>query len=153
MSEPKLYHFAVLCSGRFISSAEVVKDIRFSLLTTLSPPDVTHFVSKITRHKALLGHFFESFSPCTLSLIPVLLGHSHLNFRLLSITPCCEDLGDASEMGFLGHSRDLLSVWRGQSHPSLCPGRPRLCVCVSVWNAISAHLQHQSVPAVYSQLR
>lgn len=53
--------------------------------------DVAHFVSKITRHKALLSHFFEAFSYCTLSLILVQLGQSQPNFRLLSITPSCWD--------------------------------------------------------------
>lgn len=114
--------------------------------------DVPHFVSKITRHKTLLSHFFEAFSHCTLSLI---LGQSQPNFRLLSITLSY----------FAGTEAEILkwAFWRlqgpavtfGETKSSVTgvPENRSICMYVCVRErerekySVTAHLQHQSLPA------
>lgn len=136
-----LCHSAVLSSafffwgkGREVSLLQLPFSSSLSMAPEVATSDVAHFVSKITRHKALLSHFFEVFSHCTLSLIPVLPGQSQPNFRLLSITPSCWDWGKAFEMGFLATAETCCQFWGDKVITHCCPkGPPVPSVCMHLY--------------------
>lgn len=155
-----LCHSAVLFSafffwgkGREVSLSQLPFSSSLSMAPEVATSDVAHFVSKITRHKALLSHFFEVFSHCTLSLIPVLPGQSQPNFRLLSITPSCWDWGKAFEMGFLVTAETCCQFWGHKVITHCCPKGPPVPVCVYAFVRVcveyraTAHMQHQSLTA------
>lgn len=61
-------------------------------------------------------------------------GQSQLNFRLLSITPCCEDLDSALEMAFLDAAETCCQFGGDTVITYCCPRRPPV---LSVWNTQS----------------
>lgn len=95
----------------------------------MATSDVPHFVSKITRHKTLLSHFFEAFSHCTLSLI---LGQSQPNFRLLSIT-LSYFAGTEAEIlkwAFWRLQRPAVTFGETKSSVTGVPENRSICMCV-----------------------